>query len=243
MAQRKIDQGFIFAAGFGQRMRPLTDDKPKPMVSVDGKPMIDHILDDFQNFGISNAVVNSHYKAEILHQHLKSRTQPFVTISHEPELLHTGGGLKHALSHFNGRDFFASNGDSYLESGVNKTPLERMQDTWNSDIMDILILLQPVESMHLTEGVGDYDLDDNGRATRNLNKSGEYMFTSLRINASRIFDNSPDEPFNYRDLMDKAQDEGRLYGLVHDGLWHHISTPADVETVNAHLMQKRKHAS
>lgn len=243
MAQTPINQGFIFAAGFGTRMRPLTDDKPKPMVDINGKPMIDHILDDFSRHGITKAVINSHHKADILHEHLKFRTKPFISISHEPELLHTGGGLKHALAHFNEQDFFVSNGDSYLESGLNKTPLERMEETWSPDIMDILILLQSVKSMHLTEAVGDYDLDDKGRATRNLNKTGEYMFTSLRINAPRIFDDSPDEPFNYRDLMDKAQDQGRLYGLVHDGLWHHISTPKDVETVNAHLIQKRKHAS
>lgn len=242
MAQTPIHQGFIFAAGFGTRMRPLTDDKPKPMVEINGKPMIDHILDDFKNHGIAKIVINSHYKADVLHRHLQNKNGPSIQISHEPELLHTGGGLKHALPHFNGEDFFAVNGDSYLESEPNKSPLMHMQEMWNPEKMDILLLLQPIETMTLTEAVGDYDLNDKGHAKRSLDKTGQYMFTSLRINTPRIFDGSPDEPFNYRDLMDKAQEKGRLYGLVHDGQWHHISTPADVENVNAYLQDKRKSA-
>ena len=94
------------------------------------------------------------------------------------------------------------------------------------------MLLQPVDTMALTEGVGDYDLDENGQAIRSLDKTGAYMFTSIRINAPHIFDGAPDGPFNYRDLMDKAQEKGRLHGIVHSGKWHHISTPEDLEAVN-----------
>ena len=98
--------------------------------------------------------------------------------------------------------------------------------------MDILIVLQPVETMKLTEGVGDYDIDENGRAIRSKDKSGAYMFTSLRINAPHIFDNAPQGAFSYLQLLDEAQARGRLYALVNDGMFHHISTPADLEAVN-----------
>jgi MurNAc alpha-1-phosphate uridylyltransferase len=99
--------------------------------------------------------------------------------------------------------------------------------------MDILILLQPISTMTLTYGVGDYTLDANGNAKRSLDRSGEYMFTSIRINAPHIFDGHSAKPFSYLELLDKAEKEGRLFGLVHEGIWHHISTPEDLEKVNA----------
>jgi MurNAc alpha-1-phosphate uridylyltransferase len=86
--------------------------------------------------------------------------------------------------------------------------------------------------MTLTHGVGDYDLDKDGRAIRSLDQSGAYMFTSLRINGPEIFDDAPHGPFSYLQLLDKAQARGRLYGIIHNGDWHHISTPEDVARVN-----------
>ena len=100
--------------------------------------------------------------------------------------------------------------------------------------MDILIALQPVNTMTLTHGVGDYDLDQDGRAIRNKDQSGAYMFTSIRINASHIFDEAPDIPFSYLQLLDEAEQNGRLFGVINKGDWHHISTPEDLEKVNAH---------
>jgi MurNAc alpha-1-phosphate uridylyltransferase len=231
----KIDQGFILCAGYGNRMRPLTDNKPKPMVEINRTPMIDHILDNFNKNGISRIVINTHYKADVIEKHLENNQNPPVIISHELELLHTGGGLKNALHYFDGKDFFVSSGDSYLENGPAQSPYQRLQDFWNPESMDILMLLEPVNRMAITKGVGDYDLDSDGKAIRSLDQTGKYMFTSLRINSSRIFDGCPETPFNYLDLMDKAQEQGRLYGLVHDGLWHHISTPEDVKNVTNYL--------
>ena len=106
------------------------------------------------------------------------------------------------------------------------------EEAWDPDKMDILILLQPLEKMSLTHGVGDYDLDQDGRAIRSPDQKGSYMFTSMRINAPHIFNDAPDGAFSYLQLLDQAQTRGRLYGLVHDGNWHHISTPDDVKRVN-----------
>ncbi len=108
-----------------------------------------------------------------------------------------------------------------------------MKEAWNDNTMDILILLQPVSSMHLTQGIGDYDIDAQGRATRSLDKSGQYMFTSIRINHPRIFDNTPNGAFSYLQCLDTAQAKGRLHAIIHDNDWHHISTPKDLETVDA----------
>ncbi|MFP4314007.1 MAG: nucleotidyltransferase family protein [Alphaproteobacteria bacterium] len=235
-----INQAFIMAAGYGERMRPLTDDRPKPMVEINGKPLIDHILDDFRQHGIEKTIINTHYKAEVLEKHLYGIKAPQIVISHEKELLNTGGGLKNALSHFDNGAFFVINGDAYFEHNDVNRALDAMEKAWDPQIMDILILLEPVHKMHLTEGIGDYNLNPDGRAIRALNKNGAYMFTSLRINKTSIFANAPDSAFNYRDLMDEAQEKGRLYGLAHQGLWHHISTPEDVRAVNAHLAKHDK---
>lgn len=225
------DRAFILAAGLGSRLRPLTNLIPKPMVCVHGKPMIDHALDALSNAGVKNCVVNTHYKAEILHNHLATRKSPQIIFSYEKELLDTGGGIYNAISHFS-EPFYVLSGDSVWENKNNHDALMELAAAWDPSRMDILILLQPVDTMKLTQGVGDYDLDEHGRAIRNLSKAGRYMFTSIRINAPHIFVNSPFGSFSYLQLLDEAQKKGRLYGQVHSGIWHHISTPQDLESVN-----------
>lgn len=227
------NHAFILAAGFGKRLRPYTENMPKPMVAVDGKPMIDHAIDGLQGIGVNSCVINTHYKADVLEDHLAGRDD--ILISHEPEILDTGGGLKNGLKLWGEnvpKDFFVLSGDSVWENAPSQNTLEALSKAWDAEKMDILMLLQPVETMLLTKGVGDYDIDEQGRAVRSLNQSGKYMFTSIRINSTHIFEGAPDSPFSYLELMDKAQEQGRLYGLIHKGIWHHISTPQDLETVN-----------
>lgn len=236
------DTAFILAAGFGTRLRPYTNDMPKPMVAVDGKPMIDHALEELAHAGIKRCVVNTHYKADILQQHLENREQaPATIISHEEDILDTGGGIKNALSHF-AAPFIIVSGDSVWENASHQNTLQAMRDAWNPKIMDILILLQPTDTMTLTKGVGDYDLDEKGRATRCKDKDGQYMWTSIRINTPDIFNAAPDGPFSYLQLLDAAQEKGRLYGIVHEGIWHHISTPEDLEAVNGRQGREQKQA-
>lgn len=236
----RIDQGFIMCAGMATRMRPLTENIPKPMVEIAGKPLVDYLLDEFEMHGMKKVVLNTHYKAEVLEDHLDRRTKPEIKISHEEVLLNTGGGLKNALANFNDSDFFVVNGDAFFEPMYEKSALKHLEEEWNPEIMDILILLEPVSRMHLTKGIGDYDLDQDSRAVRSIDQSGKFMFTSLRINTPKIFETAPDGAFSYLDLLDEAERKGRLFGLVHDGNWHHISTPDDVSAVNAHLLEGRK---
>ena len=228
------DRAFILAAGFGKRLRPYTNDIPKPMVEVGNGAMIDQALDKLGAIGIRSCVINTHYKAEILQRHLQTRRRPEVILSHEPDLLDTGGGIKAAISHFDA-PFLVLSGDSVWEDAPGQNTLETLAAYWDPARMDILILLQAIETMTLTHALGDYDLDEDGHAHRSINKTGRYMWTSIRINAPEIFGNAPDGPFSYLDLLDTAQAKGRLYGLVHHGEWHHISTPADLDAVTAAL--------
>lgn len=225
-------KAFILAAGFGKRLRPITDTRPKPMAEAHGRCLIDHTIDQLKAVGITDFVVNTHYRGAQLAEHLKKRTDVQITIYHEEEILDTGGGIKNALDHFNGEDFFVLSGDGLWDDAPESNALQRMMNIWNPEKMDILMLLQPVETMRITKGVGDYDLNDQGRAIRSHTQDGAHMFTSIRINRAGIFDGTPDDPFSYLTLMDKAESDGRLYGLINDGIWHHISTPEDLQAVN-----------
>lgn len=230
-----IDRAFILAAGMGKRLRPHTDTMPKPMVPVAGKAMIDHTLDRLVAYGVHDVTVNLHYRATQLEQHLGQRHAPRLTFSFEQTLLDTGGGMKKALYTMGNQPFFAFSGDTLWEDGVSGDALTRMASAWDDSKMDLLMLLQPVSAMTLTGGVGDYDFLPNGQIVRSPTQTGTHMWTSVRIVHPRLFANAPDGPFSFLQLMDQAQANGRLFGLEHDGAWHHISTPADLANVEQHL--------
>ena len=233
MTDKIITNGFILAAGLGKRMRPYTDHMPKPMVPVCGKPVIDWCLDKMAAAGVTHVTVNLFYLPEVLAAHLKARQDPVITLSWETDLLDTGGGLKNALATMKGEAFYAINGDAFwIDAPGSADALTMMRDVWDDTRMDILLLLEPVERMVLTKGVGDYRIEPDGRATRARNKDGTHMFTGLRICHPRIFDGAPDGAFPFLSLMDAAETAGRLHAVVNPGAWHHISTPEELERVS-----------
>jgi MurNAc alpha-1-phosphate uridylyltransferase len=229
----KPDHAFILAAGMGTRLRPYTDNCPKPMVEIGGRPIIDQVLDRLQEAGVTDVTVNLHYMAGMMETHLRQRSAPRLTFSHETALLDTGGGVKNALGTMGRNPFFITAGDSVWTDGPPGAALDRMVAAWDPAKMDMLLLLQPLTHMTLTEGRGDYDVLPDGRAVRSRDKSGVAMWTSVRLCKPSLFDDTPDGPFSFLTLMDRAEAQGKLYALMHDGDWHHISTPSDLERVNA----------
>jgi len=225
----------ILAAGRGTRMRPLTDKIPKPLVEIGGRPVIARILDRLENVDVQHVTINLHYRGDMIEKYLKRRNTPQITFSRENELLETGGGIKKALGSLGPDPFYVVSGDSLWTDGPGESALERLATAWNPEKMDLLLLLQPVETMALTGGVGDYDIKADGSLIRTPDHSGACMWTSIRICKPELFDRAPNGPFSFLDLMDRAQAQGRLYGLIHDGAWHHISTAEDVRRVNNHL--------
>lgn len=217
---------FILAAGMGTRLRPYTDHIPKPMVSVHGKPLIDHTIDKLYQNGTKDITVNLHYMGDILKDHLADRKG--ITLSYEDKLLDTGGGVKKALSSMKTDPFFVINGDAYWED---TETLHQLEQAWDPDKMDMLLLLQDIHTMTLTHGVGDYSLDEQNRASRQQDRTGQYMFTGVRLCTSSVFNGTPDNAFSFMLMMDKAEQNKRLYGLVNQGRWHHISTPEELENV------------
>jgi MurNAc alpha-1-phosphate uridylyltransferase len=225
---------FIYAAGFGERMRPLTLDTPKPLIKVNGQPILAYILGQCLAAGLKRVVVNTHYLGQQIEDFLAQyRDRIEIILSHEDHILDTGGGLKQALPLFADQVFFALNGDSLLCDGPGLPAMIRMALKYRSD-MDILLLLQKVGQGMITPGRGDYHMMHD-RLTRAIDRKGDYMFTGARIVHRRVFEATPDGPFLFLQCMDRAQNLATLYGMVHDGEWHHLSTPDDVQLVSDHL--------
>ncbi len=236
----KIEHAFILAAGHGSRLRPHTNDKPKPMVALNGKPIIDYTIDKIKQFGIHNITINLYYLGDVIKKYFASPQDINITYSQENELLDTGGGVKKALHNMQGKPFFLINGDAFWQDRTSSSSaLEQLAKAWDPEKMDILLLLQPVDTMQLTQGVGDYNIQHNCQITRTADKSGSHMFTGIRIVHPRVFENTPDDAFSFLECMDQVQEEGTLYGISYDGQWHHISTPEDLSRVNQALSQNQ----
>ena len=221
----------VLAAGLGQRMRPLTDKMPKPLVQVQGEAMLDTILDRLQAHGIEEVVVNTHYLGQMIEAHLKDRKRPKIALSPESDLLETGGGVKKALPLLGDAPFFVLNGDVCWLDGL--TPaLARLALTWNEAEMDALLLLHPTCSAFGYEGVGDYLMDPVGRLRRRQERQiAPFIYAGIQILHPRLFAGAPEVSFSLNKLYDKAQEAERLWGLRHDGEWYHVGTPAELRAV------------
>ena len=224
---------FILAAGMGRRLRPYTDKIPKPMVSVAGKPMIDHILDKLVRAGVTNATINLHYMGDIIREHLSTRNDIKITFSKETDLLETGGGLKKGLHTMpEDKPFYIINGDAFWTNDPETNIFSALSQTWDDKKMDLLLAFQPINKMILTKGAGDYIINKEGQAIRDIDHNGDMMFAGIRICHPRLFKNAPDGAFSFLHLMDEAEANKRLYAIEFQGDWHHISTPGDLDRVN-----------
>lgn len=220
----------VLAAGMGRRMRPLTDDRPKPMVEVAGRALIDRVLDHLAISGWRRAVVNVHYMADRLEAHLDGRdSPPEIVISDERDaLLDTGGGVKRALDNFAGQPFLAINSDALWTNGE-QPALDRMAGAWQANAMDVLLLMVPTGSVPGYQNRGDFHMGDQGRLTRNLpDEVAPFIYGGVQILEPGLFADIEDDAFSLNQIYDNVAACGRLYGLVHDGCWFHIGTPEAV---------------
>ncbi|ESR25999.1 nucleotidyltransferase family protein [Lutibaculum baratangense] len=217
----------VLAAGLGTRMRPLTESRPKPLVEVLGKPLIDHTLDRLAEAGIETAVVNVHYLADQLTEHLRARARPpEVVISDErDELLETGGGLKKALPLLGHEPFLLANTDSIWIEGT--TPLlARLVDGWDEEAMDALLVVAPTVLAFGYSGTGDFLMTPEGRLRRRPERTlAPFVYTGLGIISPRLLSEAPDGAFSLNLSFDAAIERERLFGLRMDGPWMHVGTP------------------
>jgi MurNAc alpha-1-phosphate uridylyltransferase len=216
----------VLAAGLGTRMKPLTDKRPKPLVEVAGRALIDHALDRLAEAGIERAVVNVHHFAEQLERHLAARKKPQITISDERGLLlGTGGGVLKALPILDDAPFYLINSDTLWIDGV-KPNLARLAEGFDAKTMDALLLLASTTGSIGYAGHGDFGMAPDGRLLRRGEReAAPFVYAGAAILSRTLFDHAPEGEFSLTDLFDRAAEQGRLHGLRLEGLWMHVGTP------------------
>jgi MurNAc alpha-1-phosphate uridylyltransferase len=224
----------VLAAGLGKRMRPVTDTRPKPLVEVGGRALIDHALGRLVEAGLKTVVVNVHYLPAMIEAHLSGLVDLEVTISDERDaLLETGGGIKRALPLL-GPDFLVLNSDSlWTERDTRNLP--RLLETWRPEDMDVLLLLAARKSLGY-DGLGDFNMDASGRLIRRtFGALAPHVYAGAAIMKASLFENTPDGAFSLNLLFDRAIEAGRLFGLALDGEWLHVGTPEAIGQAEARL--------
>lgn len=225
----------VLAAGLGTRMRPLTDDRPKALVEVGGRALIDHVLDRLVAAGVTRSVVNVHWFADRLESHLAARDDLEIVISDErAELLETGGGLKKARALLGDDPVWVANIDSvWLDRGDALGDLARL---WNPQAMDVALLLAQPEGAIGWPGKGDGFVDDDGRFRfRGDAPTAPLAYMGLHITRPQVVDDGPDGPFSLSPIWRRLADEGRLFATVMDGDWMHVGDPEAVRASEARL--------
>ena len=223
-----IDNLMRLAAGRGKRMLHLTNDRPKPLVSVLGRTLLDRVIDHAIHYGIQNVVINTCYKGEMIEQSLQKRKDIHPVFSKESEALETGGGVLNALPLLlpGGRNgFFVANADPLW---VDKTTsvFGQLEQQWDPKNTDILMALIPKEHAYGAIHSGDYFMENNlPRRKRKEENSAPYLFTGIQILHPRIFNGFSKNVFSLVKLYDKAQEEKRLKAIIYDGDWYHVGTP------------------
>ena len=231
------ETAMVMAAGLGKRMRPLTATRPKPLIEVGGKPLLDHVLDRLRAAGVKKVVVNVHYLADAVEAHLGSRAHGLeVSISDErPLLLETGGGLIHAEPLIDADPFIAVNSDNLWVDGPADT-LKLLASHWDDAKMDALLLLVPLARAENHRGMGDFHMDRSGRLRRrDRSHVAPFVFTGIQMLSKRLLRDAPEGPFSTNILWDRAIEEGRCFGAVHQGLWFDVGTPKAIPMTEAAL--------
>ena len=227
----------VMAAGLGKRMRPLTATKPKPLIEVGGKSLLDHVLEKLRAAGVKKVVVNVHYLADAVEAHLASRAHGLeVAISDERSLLmETGGGMVQAEALIDSDPFLAVNSDNLWVDGPADT-LKLLASHWDNEKMDALLLLVPLARAENHKGIGDFHMDRTGRLRRrNKSHVAPFVFTGVQMVSKRLLRDAPKGPFSTNVLWDRAIEDGRCFGAVHQGLWFDVGTPTSIPMTEAAL--------
>ena len=220
----------VMAAGLGKRMRPLTATRPKPLIEVAGRMLIDHCLDRLRAAGVRKAVVNVHYLADALEAHLRKTTGIEIVVSDErDQLMETGGGLVKALPLVDCDPFLAVNSDNLWIDGPIDS-LRLLASNWSDERMDALLLLVPLARANCHGGQGDFHMDGVGALRRKKRGTvAPFVFTGIQIVSKRLFEGDlPQGPFSTNILWDRAIEQGRCFGVVHQGLWFDVGTPINI---------------
>ncbi|WP_375393288.1 nucleotidyltransferase family protein [uncultured Sphingomonas sp.] len=228
----------VMAAGLGKRMRPLTATRPKPLVEVAGKPLIDHVFDRLRAAGVRRVVINVHYLADALEAHLQriAGGMEVVVSDERARLMETGGGLVQALPLIGDAPFLCINSDNLWVDGP-VDALKLLASRWNPALMDALLLMVPLARAHNHPGHGDFHLAPDGRISgrRRPGRVAPFVWTGVQILSPALIADAPDGPFSTNLFWNRAIEVGRAYGQVHQGLWFDVGAPASIGRTEALL--------
>ena len=227
----------VLAAGLGKRMRPLTATRPKPLIEVAGKPLLDHLFEKLRAGGVEKAVVNVHYLADAVEAHLAKHAHGLaVAVSDERSLLlETGGGMVKAATMIDCDPFLVVNSDNLWIDGPADT-LRLLASHWDGSKMDALLLLVPHARAENHHGMGDFHMDRTGRLRRReRNRVAPFVYTGVQIVSKRLLRDAPEGPFSTNTLWNRAIEEGRCFGAVHQGLWFDVGTPQAIKATELTL--------
>jgi MurNAc alpha-1-phosphate uridylyltransferase len=228
-------KAMLLAAGLGTRMRPLTEGTAKPLLPLGGRSLMDHALDRLRDAGVDEVVVNAYWHADHVAAHLATRPAGVRTIvRREDALLDTGGSVAAALDLLGPDPFFVINGDTFWLDGPSPA-LARVAAAWD-DTVDAVLLVHRTFQVTAEIGAGDFAMDPWGLIRRRREREiVPYIYAGIQLAAPALFANAPKGSFSMNLLWDQAMARGRLRGVVHDGLWFHLSTPTDLAAAEYHL--------
>ena len=232
---RVPDTAMVLAAGLGTRMRPLTNDRPKALVSVGGRALIDHVLDRLVDAGVLRAVVNVHAFADLLEAQVKRRRDIEILISDEREtLMETGGGVRLARPLLGEAPIIVCNIDSVWEE-PNGSAIKRLAEGFEARAGARLMLAAMDQCLGF-EGAGDFTMDQSGALQfRDALPSAPWAYMGVQIIDPAIVDEEPLEPFSFTRIWRKCAREGRLHGAPLGGFWMHVGDPAARAEAEARL--------
>jgi len=229
-----LTSAMVLAAGLGTRMRPLTEARPKPLLPLAGHTLLEHALDRIEAAGIGRVVVNAHWFPELIEEVCAARPQPPTVLREEP-VQETGGGVRDALPLLGPDPFLVVNGDAFWLDGPVST-IERLAGRFDPDTMDGLLLMVRAAQVDSEVGQGDFLLDPLGRLRRPKEKEvSPYVFGGIQIVHPRLMEGCPEGPFSMNKPWDRAIATGRLFGMVHEGAWFHLSRPIDLRRAEVAL--------
>jgi MurNAc alpha-1-phosphate uridylyltransferase len=227
----------VLAAGLGTRMRPLTNDRPKALVEVGGRALIDHMLDRLAGAGVERAVVNVHAFADRLEAHLAERTTaPAITISDErPQALETAGGLRKARPLLAANPVWVANIDSvWIEDG--RSAMKAVADAWDPARMDVCLMLASTREASGFHDTGDVFLEPDGRVRfKSPGETAPYVYVGVQIADTAIVGAGPDESFGFLPIWKSLAERGRVHGVAPAGQWMHVGDPGARDAAEARL--------
>lgn len=220
----------VFAAGRGQRMRPLTESLPKPLVAVAGRSLLDRTLDSLAEAGVETAVVNVHHLADAIERSLQGRERPRIVVSDErARLLDQGGGIKKALPLFEGRPFLICNTDAFWIDATDDN-LQRLARLWDGSRMDAALLLAETKGSVGVDWDGDFHIEQDGCLRRRAEgETAEFVYAGVGVIKPDLFTEVEEEVFRLAPFFFRAAEAGRLYGARLSGRWLHVGTVAAIE--------------